>query len=204
MAGNEAINQSCNRLLPLHEINITDGYLVLMEENQGVCRWGIATANLAQDNPPAHIAFNTAASGDYRWQPHLPDTCALLLELACINATMGGLPYYGALVLAREAVAVHDEGGTHRDRDADAGPAKSDTYYYYNIRNRLLYTALQLDAGARRRWVATAPAAARAIVLRGGDRKSTRLNSSHRSEEHTSELQSLFNLVCRLLLEKKK
>src|SRR5258706_9195502 len=29
-------------------------------------------------------------------------------------------------------------------------------------------------------------------------------DSSHRSEEHTSELQSLTNLVCRLLLEKKK
>src|SRR5438093_9985970 len=28
--------------------------------------------------------------------------------------------------------------------------------------------------------------------------------SAHRSEEHTSELQSLTNLVCRLLLEKKK
>src|SRR5438093_8478555 len=27
---------------------------------------------------------------------------------------------------------------------------------------------------------------------------------AHRSEEHTSELQSLTNLVCRLLLEKKK
>ena len=29
-------------------------------------------------------------------------------------------------------------------------------------------------------------------------------NMYHRSEEHTSELQSLVNLVCRLLLEKKK
>src|SRR5262249_58944007 len=28
--------------------------------------------------------------------------------------------------------------------------------------------------------------------------------AKHRSEEHTSELQSLTNLVCRLLLEKKK
>src|ERR1039457_6199769 len=45
------------------------------------------------------------------------------------------------------------------------------------------------------------------------DRKSTRLNSSHLvisyassvgSEEHTSELQSPCNIVCRLLLEKKK
>src|SRR5262249_61891173 len=31
-----------------------------------------------------------------------------------------------------------------------------------------------------------------------------RLSRSERSEEHTSELQSLTNLVCRLLLEKKK
>src|SRR5688572_32266073 len=30
------------------------------------------------------------------------------------------------------------------------------------------------------------------------------LTSRHRSEEHTSELQSQSNLVCRLLLEKKK
>src|SRR5438309_5530320 len=30
------------------------------------------------------------------------------------------------------------------------------------------------------------------------------LESSRRSEEHTSELQSQFHLVCRLLLEKKK
>src|SRR5438093_6043295 len=30
------------------------------------------------------------------------------------------------------------------------------------------------------------------------------INASLRSEEHTSELQSLTNLVCRLLLEKKK
>src|SRR5438093_6458751 len=31
-----------------------------------------------------------------------------------------------------------------------------------------------------------------------------RVSLRHRSEEHTSELQSLTNLVCRLLLEKKK
>src|SRR5438093_8203863 len=35
-------------------------------------------------------------------------------------------------------------------------------------------------------------------------RRSRRLRGTFRSEEHTSELQSLTNLVCRLLLEKKK
>src|SRR2546426_10901605 len=36
------------------------------------------------------------------------------------------------------------------------------------------------------------------------DRGISAENDSHRSEEHTSELQSPCNLVCRLLLEKKK
>src|SRR5688572_31060872 len=35
-------------------------------------------------------------------------------------------------------------------------------------------------------------------------RQLLRLTIAHRSEEHTSELQSQSNLVCRLLLEKKK
>src|SRR5438046_8431560 len=34
--------------------------------------------------------------------------------------------------------------------------------------------------------------------------KDLRISGRERSEEHTSELQSLTNLVCRLLLEKKK
>src|SRR5437016_8103586 len=36
------------------------------------------------------------------------------------------------------------------------------------------------------------------------DLPNSRLRRGNRSEEHTSELQSLTNLVCRLLLEKKK
>src|SRR5256885_13094200 len=39
--------------------------------------------------------------------------------------------------------------------------------------------------------------------LEGGERRAGRVLSADRSEEHTSELQSPCNLVCRLLLEKK-
>src|SRR5258706_7059197 len=55
--------------------------------------------------------------------------------------------------------------------------------------------------------------AARQERLRSSERKTSAPRKSHsrakrhrdfRSEEHTSELQSLTNLVCRLLLEKKK
>src|SRR2546430_8032582 len=38
------------------------------------------------------------------------------------------------------------------------------------------------------------------LCIRSGESRSV----AHRSEEHTSELQSQSNLVCRLLLEKKK
>src|ERR1035438_1027609 len=40
-------------------------------------------------------------------------------------------------------------------------------------------------------------------LMRPGRRKQLSLPSSRRSEEHTSELQSLRHLVCRLLLQKK-
>src|SRR2546426_3686731 len=49
------------------------------------------------------------------------------------------------------------------------------------------------------------PDAALAHVARArGSSAHARLRCHHRSEEHTSELQSPCNLVCRLLLEKKK
>src|SRR5690606_40161369 len=58
---------------------------------------------------------------------------------------------------------------------------------------------------------AAARAAARTVVVLRGDGRSCRRvwrggrdQSRRRSEEHTSELQSRENLVCRLLLEKKK
>src|SRR5258706_7111500 len=54
---------------------------------------------------------------------------------------------------------------------------------------------------------ASAPAAARTPQNHGEDRRRATVAVTRRqwrSEEHTSELQSLTNLVCRLLLEKKK
>src|SRR5438552_4277290 len=44
----------------------------------------------------------------------------------------------------------------------------------------------------------------RGVTSRGSMMTTTRILSHHRSEEHTSELQSPDHLVCRLLLEKKK
>src|SRR5688500_19390977 len=57
----------------------------------------------------------------------------------------------------------------------------------------------QLDEGEREAAPATAP-----YALDGGDVTHHGLLIARRSEEHTSELQSPCNLVCRLLLETKK
>src|SRR5689334_24026139 len=63
------------------------------------------------------------------------------------------------------------------------------------------YTTLFRSAGARLRlFSASAPARSRGTASPRADPPSRR----RRSEEHTSELQSQFHLVCRLLLEKKK
>src|SRR2546430_12505192 len=46
--------------------------------------------------------------------------------------------------------------------------------------------------------------ALRLLLNNSGSGHSLKQIAAHRSEEHTSELQSQSNLVCRLLLEKKK
>src|SRR5438445_7372798 len=52
--------------------------------------------------------------------------------------------------------------------------------------------------------VELAHAASPSVTARGRRRRARQKETPHRSEEHTSELQSRQYLVCRLLLEKKK
>src|SRR2546430_12412358 len=73
-----------------------------------------------------------------------------------------------------------------------------------------LHDALPICAARRRQaFLPAAPRGRRQLqALRAGRRRhgsrSRRSDAAQRSEEHTSELQSQSNLVCRLLLEKKK
>ncbi|WP_426976587.1 glycosyltransferase family 2 protein [Pseudarthrobacter sp. O4] len=78
----------------------------------------------------------------------------------------------GRLTCVRTATAIHDEGATHTD-DASGNRhrAKSPTYYYYNIRNRLMFARKNLDLKDRRRWQRGSLKAAYEILLRGGRRQ---------------------------------
>lgn len=76
----------------------------------------------------------------------------------------------GSLALVEDASAVHDEGGTQR-ADHEASRAKSEGYYYYNIRNRMLFAVRHLDEAAVQRWRRSIPRTAREVILRGGRRQ---------------------------------
>src|SRR5688572_31049080 len=67
-----------------------------------------------------------------------------------------------------------------------------------------LQEANQLDEPGNATWVSCPGGYLRLYILSGWRGTNSRPRHPHRSEEHTSELQSQSNLVCRLLLEKKK
>jgi GT2 family glycosyltransferase len=77
----------------------------------------------------------------------------------------------GYLTCVRTATAIHDEGGTHDDASGTGHHAKSPTYYYYNIRNRLMFARKNLSPADQRRWQRASLKAAREILLRGGRRQ---------------------------------
>ncbi|GEK78816.1 glycosyltransferase family 2 protein [Agrococcus baldri] len=76
----------------------------------------------------------------------------------------------GSLLVVEDAVAMHDEGGTHKE-SGQRDEAKSELYYYWNIRNRMRFAAGHLDDEGVRRWQRRALQAAWRIILRGGRRQ---------------------------------
>lgn len=77
----------------------------------------------------------------------------------------------GELLVLDEVTAIHAEGGTQAAGQTEAGQAKSATYYYYNIRNRLVFAALRLSAQDEAAWRRSTLAVSREILLQGGRRQ---------------------------------
>src|SRR5260370_23789296 len=87
-------------------------------------------------------------------------------------------------------------------------PTATDRNVYVRSRNK--NSASQIHNGSVRNAAGVSGAGLWAVELAGPthrripNTRGAEPDSSRRSEEHTSELQSHLNLVCRLLLEKKK
>src|SRR5690606_4442038 len=98
---------------------------------------------------------------------------------------------------------------TPRYRPASCGsPASVSMSPAYTVFPSSITTALEASSAATHRFCSTRSTAVSAVALTSASTTdSTTIGASPlvgRSEEHTSELQSRENLVCRLLLEKKK
>src|SRR2546426_3412173 len=88
-------------------------------------------------------------------------------------------------------------------------PPRSTLFPYTTLFRSLIYAAghdhaLQVITGTSARYELVSGAGTFGHLDRVTALDSTRFARYERSEEHTSELQSPCNLVCRLLLEKKK
>ena len=77
----------------------------------------------------------------------------------------------GDVLVCDDIVATHAEGGTQGEGHTSAGLAKSDTYYYFTIRNRLLFAGKHLDDEGLARWLGNARAIAWETLLQGGRRQ---------------------------------
>ena len=74
----------------------------------------------------------------------------------------------GRLVVRTDLTVVHDEGGTQGE---ERGRAKSNTYYYFNSRNRMVFATRHLDRRGILRWLISTPGETWQILLRGGRRQ---------------------------------
>ena len=54
----DKLNRSHNQLCTLEELEIRDGYLIFMVENQAVVSWGVRAADLSQRDPEVWQALN--------------------------------------------------------------------------------------------------------------------------------------------------
>lgn len=73
------------------------------------------------------------------------------------------------LAVMHDVTVVHDEGGTHGS--STSGRARSDLYYYWNTRNRLVFAADHLTAAQVRSWLRSTARESTQIWLRGGRRQ---------------------------------
>jgi GT2 family glycosyltransferase len=77
----------------------------------------------------------------------------------------------GRLAVLEGVTATHAEGGTQQAGAEHGATAKSAGYYYFNIRNRMLFAALNLPDDDLRTWLRASRRVAWEILLQGGRRQ---------------------------------
>jgi GT2 family glycosyltransferase len=141
-------------------------------------------ADLYLDDGRIRSPRRRATLAPERWEPWLSGACLLVtdelwqrvggfhdgyfLYWEDVDLSHRVLAAGGALEVRGEASAMHAEGGT---QGVDGGAAKSATYYFYNIRNRMLFAVSNLEASDVRRWRRLILPIAWEVLLQGGRRQ---------------------------------
>jgi hypothetical protein len=88
--GRHKINRAHNRLWPPGALEVAQGRLVFMEENQCVVFWGVPSRSRAADP----VVFQTTDLEDGYWAPE--SACSRFLRaMMCWQAVGGGVPHRG-------------------------------------------------------------------------------------------------------------
>lgn len=93
----------------------------------------------------------------------------------------------GSVRVSHEARAVHAEGGTQGGGHQSAGGSKSPAYYYYGVRNRMLFAVANLSPREVRLWRQRMIPVAWETLLQGGRRellRPTRVAAALRGLRH--------------------
>jgi GT2 family glycosyltransferase len=93
----------------------------------------------------------------------------------------------GSVRVCHEAIAVHAEGGTQGGEHQSAGGSKSPAYYYYGVRNRMLFAVANLGPREVRLWRQRMIPVAWETLLQGGRRellRPTRVAAAIRGLRH--------------------
>lgn len=105
MVGNhEPINASHNELLAIDCLTIEANKLIFYQENQGVCYWAIALADIGKDNPPVWVGQSIVGQEELEWYLETENLSDFLLIMLCWQSVMGGLPFVGLADSTEESV----------------------------------------------------------------------------------------------------
>lgn len=74
-----------NRLLAADDVGEDDGFLVFCVEEQAVYLWGVATADLGEDDPPVWCRENDPGRP---WVQHAPSVSVFLVQMLVMSAAM--------------------------------------------------------------------------------------------------------------------
>ena len=96
------LNGSHDRLIELSHLSVDLEQLVFYEENQGVCSWSIALADLASDDPPVGVGLDLEGHTDLTWEDFSAALSEFLITKLLWQCANGGMTYGGVAKVGRD------------------------------------------------------------------------------------------------------